>query len=168
MNSIVPIEIIATKIFVIRGKTVMVERDLAELYGVKTKRLNEQVRRNIKRFPNDFMFQLTKNEKEELVAICDRFNSLKHSTVLPHVFTQEGIAMLSSVLNSDRAIQVNIQIMRAFVQLRKIALTNRDLKRKVDEMERKYDKKFAIVFEAIKKLIEPPKQIEAIGFKATR
>lgn len=168
MTNIVSLEIIASKIFVIRGKTVMLERDLAELYGVKTKRLNEQVKRNIKRFQDDFMFQLTKNEKEELVAICDQFNSLKHSTVLPHAFTQEGIAMLSSVLNSDRAIQVNIQIMRAFVQLRRIALTNRDLKRKIDDMERSYDKKFVIVFEAIRKPLELPKQTQAIGFKVIR
>ena len=165
MNEIIPVEIIATKIFVIRGKTVMLERDLAELYGVKTKRLNEQVRRNAKRFPDDFMFQLTASEKEELVAICDRFASLKHSTVLPHAFTQEGVAMLSSVLNSERAIQVNIQIMRTFVQLRRMVLTNRDLKRKIEAMERKYDKQFSIVFEAIKRLIEPPNQIRAIGFR---
>ena len=165
MSEIIPVEIISTKLFVIRGKTVMLDRDLAELYGVKTKRLNEQVRRNAKRFPDDFMFQLTVSEKEELVAICDRFDSLKHSTVLPHAFTQEGIAMLSSVLNSERAIQVNIQIMRTFVQLRRMVLTNRDLKRKIEAMERKYDKQFSIIFEAIKRLIEPPKQIRTIGFR---
>jgi len=144
----------------------MLDRDLAQLYGVTTKRLNEQTRRNIKRFPEDFMFQLTKIEKDELVAICDRFNSMKHSTVQPQAFTEQGVAMLSGVLNSDRAIAVNIQIMRAFTQLRRMLLTNADLRRKIEEMEKKYDRQFAMVFQAIKQLLEPPpvKQKPPIGF----
>jgi len=146
---------------------VMLDRDLAQLYEVSTRRLNEQVKRNIKRFPDDFMLQLTKTEKDELVAICDRFNSMKHSTVLPYVFTEQGVAMLSGVLNSDRSIKVNIQIMRAFTQLRRMLLTNRGLRHKIEEIEKKYDQQFAIVFQAIKQLLEPPpeKEKKIIGFK---
>lgn len=168
MANLISIETVTSRIFVIRGKKVMLDRDLAFLYEVATKRLNEQVRRNIKRFPGDFMFRLTKTEKDRLVAICGRFNTMKHSTVLPYVFTEQGVAMLSGVLNSDRAIMVNIQIMRAFTQLRRMMLTNGDLRRKIEEMERKYDKQFAIVFQAIKQLLEPkpvrPKP--QIGFKS--
>ncbi len=155
MSDLISMEVITHKIFVIRGKKVMLDRDLAQLYGVTTKRLNEQVKRNIKRFPADFMFQLTKTEKNELVAICDRFNTMKHSTVLPYAFTEQGVAMLSGVLNSERAIMVNIQIMRAFTQLRRMLLTNTDLRRKIEAMEKKYDRQFAIVFEAIKQLLSP-------------
>jgi len=166
MADLIAPEIITNSIFIIRGKRVMLDRDLSGLYGVATKRLNEQVKRNVKRFPSDFMFQLTKREKDELVAICDRFNTMKHSTALPYAFTEQGVAMLSSVLNSERAIMVNIQIMRAFTQLRRMILTNHDLKHKIEEMERKYDKQFAIVFQAIKQLLEPSKQNErrVIGF----
>lgn len=167
MADLISIEVITSKIFVIRGKKVMLDRDLAQLYEVTTKRLNEQVKRNMKRFPEDFMLQLTRGEKAELVAICDRFNSMKHSTVLPYAFTEQGIAMLSGVLNSDRAIMVNIQIMRAFTQLRRMLLTNRDLRLKIEEMEKKYDRQFIIVFEAIKKLLEPQpiKLKPPIGFR---
>lgn len=151
----------------IRGKKVMLDRDLAQLYEVTTKRLNEQVKRNMKRFPEDFMLQLTRAEKAELVAICDRFNPLKHSTVLPYAFTEQGIAMLSGVLHSDRAIMVNIQIMRAFIQLKRMLLTNAGLRRKIEEMEKKYDKQFAMVFQAIKQFLEPPpvKEKKIIGFR---
>ena len=166
MAELISIEVITSKIFVIRGKKVLLDRDLAQLYEVTTRRLNEQVKRNIKRFPEDFMLRLTKSEKDELVAICDRFNSMKHSTTLPYVFTEQGIAMLSGVLNSNRAIMVNIQIMRAFTQLRRIFLTNKDLRHKIEKMEEKYDKQFAIVFKAIKQLLEPPsvKPKPPIGF----
>lgn len=156
MPDLISVEVITAKIFVIRGRKIMLDRDLARLYEVTTKRLNEQVKRNLKRFPEDFMFQLTKHEKDELVAICDRLKTLKHSTAQPYAFTEQGIAMLSGVLKSDRAISVNIQIMRAFTYLRRMLLTNRDIRRKIEEMERKYDKQFAIVFEAIKQLLEPP------------
>jgi hypothetical protein len=164
----ISVELITSKIFVIRGRRVMLDRDLAQLYDVTTRRLNEQVKRNIKRFPEDFMFQLTIREKNELVAICDRFNSMKHSSVLPHAFTEQGIAMLSGVLNSDRAIMVNIQIMRAFIQSKRMLLTNVGLRRKIEEMEKKYDKQFNVVFEAIKQLLAPPKAREKkmIGFHA--
>jgi ubiquinone biosynthesis protein Coq4 len=146
----------------------MLDRDLAELYNVPTKALNQAVKRNLKRFPLDFMFQLSKTEKNRLVTICDRFNSLKHSVTGPCVFTEQGVAMLSSVLNSERAIQVNIQIMRAFTQLRRIILSNQDLKRKIEEMEKKYDKQFNVVFEAIKQLLAPERKgnRRVIGFHA--
>jgi len=169
MTNQISVEIIATKILIVRGKRVMLDRDLALLYDVPTKRLNEQVRRNRERFPEDFMFQLTKGELDSLRSQNATLNEKesrrgKHVKYLPYVFTQEGIAMLSSVLNSDRAIKVNIQIMRAFVQLRQMLLANTDLRRKIEEMEKKYDQQFAIVFEAIKQLLEPPKQTQAIGF----
>ncbi len=164
MSDLISIQAITSKIFMIRGRKIMLDCDLALLYGVKTKRLNEQVKRNKKRFPEDFMFQLTLKEKKEVVAICDHFKFLKFSPHLPLAFTEQGVAMLSGVLNSNRAILVNIQIMRAFTQLRRMLLTNRDLRRKIEEMERRYNKQFAIVFEAIKQLLEPPKQTKAIGF----
>lgn len=166
MVNIISVDVITSKIFFIRGKKVMLDTDLALLYSVQTKRLNEQVRRNIKRFPEDFMFQLTPKEKEEVVAICDHLKFLKFSPHLPLAFTEQGVAMLSGVLNSDRAISANIQIMRAFTQLRRMLLTNVSLRRKIEEMEKKYDQQFNIVFEAIKKLLEPPaiKPKPPIGF----
>jgi len=113
------------------------------------------------------MLQLTKTEKDEPVAICDRFDSMKHSTVLPYAFTEQGVAMLSGILSSNRAIMVNIQIMRAFTQLRRMLLTDKDLRYKIEKMEKKYDKQFVIVFQAIKQLLEPPptKEKKIIGFR---
>ena len=144
----------------------MIDRDLAALYGVKTFRLNEQVKRNMKRFPEDFMFQLSDTEKQELIANCDRFKTLKHSTSNPYAFTEQGIAMLSSILHSDRAIEVNIQIMRTFVKLRELMLVHKDLREKIATMEKKYDYQFKMVFDAIKKLLDPPKRPhEPIGFR---
>ena len=113
MSSIIPVEVIAEKIFEIRSQKVMIDADLAKLYGVPTKRLNESVKRNAKRFPEDLMFQLSMQERDELVANCDRFTNMKHSSALPHAFTEVGVAMLSSVLNSETAIQINLQIIRA-------------------------------------------------------
>lgn len=163
--SLIAQENIEQTIFLIRGKKVMIDHDLAALYGVKTFRLNEQVKRNLKRFPEDFMFQLTNIEKNELIANCDRFKTLKHSTSNPHVFTEQGIAMLSSILNSDRAIEVNIQIMRTFVKLRELMLVHKDLRQKIEQLEHKYDAQFKIVFEAIRKIIAPPLQPKnPIGF----
>ena len=156
-------EVIAARIFEIRGRKVMVDRDLAVLYGVETRALNQAVRRNIDRFPEDFMFSLTRREIMNLSQIVIS-SKIKHAPNV-FVFTQEGVAMLSSVLNSKRAIQVNIEIMRAFVALRRIGLTYAVLKRKIEEMESKYDGQFIVVFEALKKLLEPPKQTRAIGFK---
>ena len=113
---------IESKILTIRGVKVMIDRDLAILYGVETKRLNESVKRNIGRFPSHYMFQLSRQEKQELVANCDRFRTLKHSSTLPYAFTEQGVAMLSSVLNSERAIKINIQIIDTFIALRRYAL----------------------------------------------
>ena len=142
----------------------MLDKDLALIYGVKTKRLNEQVMRNKKRFPDDFMFQLT-DEEANILRSQNATSKRGGRRYLPYIFTQEGVAMLSSVLSSERAIMVNIQIMRAFVQLRRMLLTNRDLKRKIEKMERKYDKQFAVVFQAIKQLLKPPAQEKRkIGF----
>ena len=156
-------------IFLIRGKKIMIDRDLAVLYSVKTFRLNEQVKRNMKRFPDDFMFQLSENEKKELIANCDRFRALKHSTSNPYAFTEQGIAMLSSILNSDRAVEVNIQIMRTFLKLRELMLVHKDLREQIETMEKKYDYQFKVVFNAIKKLLEPPdKSKNPIGFRPLR
>ena len=121
------ISVIQNKILVIRNQQVMIDRDIAELYGVETKVLNQAVKRNIERFPEDFMFVLNKVEKNELVTNCDRFNKLKHSTVLPYAFTEQGVAMLSSVLKSKEAVDVNIRIMRAFVQMRHFLQNNAEI-----------------------------------------
>jgi hypothetical protein len=158
MEELIPAEIIEKKIYLIRSHKVMLDSDLAELYGVETKRLNEQVRRNPKRFPDDFMFQLTEEEAESLRS---HFATLKngrgkHRKYLPYAFTEQGVAMLSSVLNSDRSIEVNVQIMRAFVKLRELMATHKDLARKLADMEKKYDSQFKVVFDAIRQLMAPP------------
>jgi hypothetical protein len=134
----------------------MVDADLARLYGVTTKRLNEQVKRNRDRFPEDFMFQLTAEEKAEVVANCDHLQRLKFSPAPPYVFTEHGAVMLANVLNSPVAVRASIQVVRAFVKLRQILATHAELARKVAEMEKKYDEQSRVVFAAIKKLMEPP------------
>ncbi|EKD27672.1 MAG: hypothetical protein ACD_79C00642G0001 [uncultured bacterium] len=143
----------------------MLDMDLAELYNVTTGNLNKAVKRNIKRFPNDFMFQLTKQEFKDLIF---QFGISKRGgrRNLPFAFTEQGVAMLSSVLNSERAILVNIQIMRIFTKLREMLASHIDLKRKIESMEKKYDKQFQIVFDAIKELLEPvsKKPKKEIGF----
>jgi len=152
-KGLVPIDLIQSKIIILRDEKVMIDRDLAELYGVSTKALNQAATRNRKRFPPDFMFRLFSQEKEELVTNCDRFHTLKHSTVMPRAFTEQGVAMLSSVLNSDRAIEVNIAIMRAFVQLRKISSSQTQLARKLQEIEARledHDESIGAIFEAIR------------------
>jgi len=167
MDSTIVAGTISAIIFEIRGKKVILDRDLALLYGVSTKALNQAVKRNIARFPSDFMFVLSKREFLKLVTICDRFESSKHSTALAHAFTEQGVAMLSSVLNSERAIQVNIQIMRAFTNLRRFFLTNQDLRKRLEAMEQKYDKQFALVFRAMSQLLEEAREPrKIIGFKA--
>ena len=126
-------------IFVVREQKVIIDRDIAKLYGVPTKALNQAVKRNTKRFPDEFVIQLTNKEKNELVTLCDRFNSLKHSSVNPYAFTEHGVAMLSSVLNSEKAVQVNIAIIRTFIKLRQLIDTNREVAQKISQLERKYD-----------------------------
>lgn len=164
-KQIIPIELIEKSIFIIRSEKIMLDRDLAELYQVTTKALNQAVKRNLERFPSEFMFQLNKKEKDELVTNCDRLGTLKHSTSLPYAFTEQGVAMLSSILKSKRAIQVNIQIMKTFVQLRRMYLNNEELADKINELEKKYDKQFKLVFDALRALIttESPSK-RKIGF----
>jgi len=143
----------------------MIDYDLAKLYEVPTKVLNQSVKRNVKRFPEDFMFKLTKKEKEEVVTNCDHLKALKFSPQLPYAFTEQGVAMLSSVLNSERAIYVNIQIMRTFTKLKSLLATHKDLQKKIEEMEKKYDQQFRVVFDAIRALITPPEtKRKKIGF----
>ena len=166
MKSIIPAERIEQKIYFIRSQKVMFDSDLAELYGVETKQLKRQVRRNIRRFPDDFMFEMTRDEYREYLR-CQNGTLKKgqHSKYLPYAFTENGVAMLSTVLNSERAIDVNIQIMRTFTKLRTMLATHADLKRKIESMEQKYDKQFKVVFNVIKKLLEePPKDTKKIGF----
>ena len=158
-KSIVPAEGITNKILILRDEKVLLDRDLAELYGVETRVLNQAVSRNIGRFPDDFMFELS---REEIRSISQNVTSsnIKFSKRV-RAFTEQGVAMLSSVLNSDRAITVNIEIMRAFVKLREILSTHKELKRKLLALEKKYDEQFQIVFEAIKALmIHPVKYLE--------
>jgi hypothetical protein len=165
MSEIIPQEVVENKILFIRGKKVMLDKDLAALYGVETKALNQAVKRNFSRFPEDFMFQLSKAEKNELVTNCDRFRRLKHSTFTPYAFTEQGVAMLSSVLKGELAVQVNIAIMRAFVKLREMLSTHKELRQKIEGIEKKYDHQFKVVFEVIKQLLESPKkQKRQIGF----
>jgi len=144
----------------------MLDRDLAELYGVEVKQLKRSVRRNIDRFPSDFMFMLSKKELENWRCQFGTSNNIRMGLrYSPMAFTEQGVAMLSSVLNSKRAIQVNIQIMRAFTKLRTMLLTHEDLKRKIEDMEDKYDEQFRIVFQAIKQLLqEDDKPKRKIGF----
>jgi len=162
------VEIIASKILVIRGKKVMLDQDLAKLYGVPTKVLNQAVKRNIGRFPEDFMFRLTEIEKEEVVTICDHLKALRFSYQLPHAFTEQGVAMLSSVLNSERAIKVNIQIMRAFVRSRYILSGYKELEIKLKELENKiqeHDVDIRDIFEVIRQLMCLPDERKRItGF----
>lgn len=166
MDAIVPVEVIEGKIYLIRGQKVMLDSDLAELYGVEVKRLKRQVRRNITRFPEDFMFELWKEEYDSLRSHFGTLKRGEHVKYLPYAFTEQGVAMLSSVLNSERAIHVNIAIMRAFVKLREILATHKDLARKLEEMEKKYDAQFKVVFDAIRKLMAPPPEPKKrkIGF----
>ncbi|MBU0687575.1 MAG: ORF6N domain-containing protein [Candidatus Margulisbacteria bacterium] len=165
MNTLMPMETIEKKIFLIRGKKVMLDRDLADLYKIETAQLKRQIKRNIDRFPSDFMFIL--NQQEVEMMVCQNgIPSKKHfGGAKPYVFTEHGILMLSSVLNSKRAIQVNIQIMRIFNKLRQLLLRHEHLNKKIEELEQKYDKQFKIVFDALREIIMPPeKPKKKIGF----
>jgi len=157
-KNVLPVEVIANKIYLIRGQKVMLDRDLAQLYGVTTGNLNKAVNRNIERFPSDFMFKLTVKEFENLIFHSGR-SSWGGTRKLPRVFTEQGVAMLSSVLRSKRAIAVNIQIMRVFSRLKQLALSHSELLRKVENLERKFDDhdgKIVLIFETLKKLLMPP------------
>ena len=166
--ALVPLERIERAILLVRGHKVMLDADLAALYGVATKALVQAVKRNIARFPDDFMFQLTKEEFDDLRSQNVTSSSWGGRRHRPYAFTEQGVAMLSSVLRSDRAIHVNIQIMRTFVRLRRLLASHEELARKLDALERKYDQQFKVVFDAIRQMMAPrdPKPRRRIGFSA--
>ena len=149
-----------------RGHKVLIDADLAELYGVPTKRLNEQVKRNAGRFPEDFSFQLSSAEKEEVVANCDHLARLKFSPALPYAFTDHGAIMAANVLNSSRAVEMSVHVVRAFVRLREMIASHKELAKRLDELEARYDRQFKVVFDAIRELMTPldPKPKRKIGF----
>ena len=168
MKDLIPTERIEQAIFLIRGQKIILDKDLAALYGVSTKNLNKAVSRNLDRFPDDFMFQL---DLQEVINLKFQFgtSSWGGTRKPPRAFTEQGVAMLSSVLNSKRAVQVNIEIMRAFVKLRELIASNKDLAKRLDELEKKYDSQFKVVFDAIRELmtpIEPPPKPRRIGFRS--
>jgi phage regulator Rha-like protein len=168
MKEIILVEFVESKIYLIRGHRVMLDSDLAELYEVETRTLVQAVKRNINRFPPDFMFQLN---FQDVAALRSQTVTLKkgrgkHRKYASYVFTENGVAMLSSVLNSERAVQVNIAIMRVFVKLREMIASNKDLAKRLDDLEKKYDAQFRVVFDAIRELMRPPeKPKRKIGFK---
>ena len=169
-KSVLPVERIEHAIYFIRGQKVMLSTDLAVLYGVEPRALVQAVKRNIGRFPSDFMFQLDKEELDLLKSQNVISNPIGRGGIrraTPYAFTEQGVAMLSSVLNSEQAVQVNIEIMRAFVRLREILSTHKDLARKLNTLEKKYDSQFAMVFKAIRELMEPPEKgkKKKIGFR---
>ena len=170
-NDLIALDVLKQRIFTIRGKRVMLDRDLAELYEVETKKLNQAVKRNIKRFPDDFMFKLNEDELKELVTICDHLQNLKYSYQMPYAFTEHGVAMLSSILKSDKAIEINIQIMRAFIALRQLALENQEISKRLTDIEnyliahaKENKTDFKQVYEMIGLLMDRTKPV-SIGFK---
>ena len=167
-KNVVSVEIIQSKIYLIRGHKVMFDKDLAELYGVETKRFNEQVKRNAQRFPEDFMFQLTFQEYKNLRSQFAT-SSWGGRRYMPLVFTEQGVAMLSSVINSDRAIEVNIQIMRVFVRLKELVMSHKDLARKIEDLERKFgdhDAKIIHLFNEIRRLLAMSEPLD--NYKRTK
>jgi hypothetical protein len=169
MSGLVPVERIEKRILLLRGQKVMLDKDLAELYGVKIKVFNQAVKRNAIRFPSDFMFQLTREEDAPLRSqiVTLKPGRGRHRKYLPYAFTEQGVAMLSSVLKSERAIQVNVEIMRTFVRLREWMASHKNLARKLELMEKKYDAQFRVVFDAIRQLKAAPEpRDKKIGFRA--
>ena len=174
-EELIPIQ---NRIYTIRGKRVMLDSDLAELYEVEAKRLNEAVKRNLRRFPDDFMFRLTKDELSEVVANCDHLQKLKYRPTMPYAFTEQGVAMLATVLNSQKAIDVNIQIMRVFIQLRSYVLSNETLSEQIVELRKllmlhienndykfsEHDNAIRRIIQALNNLIEHPPKTKTIGF----
>ncbi len=168
-NSIVPGAFISSRIYAIRSTRVMLDADLASLYGVSTSSLNRAVLRNLERFPEDFMFRLKPRETDALTCQSGISNQQSRGgrRYLPYAFTEQGVAMLSSVLRSQRAVRVNVAIMRAFVQVRRAIATHEELRKKIEQMERRYDGKFEIVFSAIKQMLGPSERPKGgIGFHA--
>ena len=168
-KAVVRVGRIQQRILLIRGQKVIVDADLAEAYGVPTRRLNEQVRRNVNRFPDDFMFQLTREEKAEVIANCDHLENLKFSKAMPLVFTEHGAIMAASVLNAPKAVEVSVFVVRAFVQLREVLAGHKELAHKIALLERKlgdHDDQILVLVEAIKQLMDPkpPPKTRQIGF----
>jgi len=177
-QAIIPAQLIENKIFVIRGQKVMIDKDLAELYGVKTMVLNQAVKRNMDRFPPEFMFQLNDIEKNELITNCDRFKNLKHSAFNSYAFNEHGVAMISSVLKSKLAVAINIQIIKTFVKLREMALAHKESAIQLNELEQRFiiytkentleqqeqNKKINEIFQCLQYLIEIHKPLK-VGFK---
>jgi hypothetical protein len=168
-KTIVPVGFIEHRIFIIRGLKVMLDRDLADLYGVETKYLNRQVKRNRERFPHEFVFQITKTERNELVTNWHRFESLKHSSSLPYAFSEHGVAMLATVIKSPKAVKMSILIVKAFVRLRDILSSHKELAEKLQLLEKKidrHDEEIQAIVEAIHQLLQPPeKPKNPIGFR---
>jgi len=166
----IPIERVEQAIVLVRGEKVMLDADLAKLYGVTTKRLNEQIKRNRERFPDDFMFQLTREEAESLRHSRSQNATLKRGQnikYLPYAFTEHGAIMAANVLNSKRAVQASVAVVRVFIRLRQMLASNADLAQKLEELERKYDRQFKVVFDAIRQLMTPPEpKRKQIGFHA--
>ncbi len=157
--AIIPVEQVEQRILLVRGRKVIIDADLAQFYGVTTKRLNEQVKRNKDRFPEDFIFQLTAEEKAEVVANCDHLASLKFSPSLPNAFTEHGAIMAAGVLNSERAVELSVFVVRAFVRLRELLATNKELAVKLAELERRlesHDESIQTLVEALRQLMAPP------------
>jgi phage regulator Rha-like protein len=166
--SVIPSQKIDRAIIILRNQQVMIDTDLALVYGVTTGILNQAVKRNLERFPKEFMFQITAQEKEMIVENCEHLQHLKFAPKLPFAFTEHGTIMLSSVLKTPTAVKASIQVVKAFVQLREILNTHKDLAKKLEEMESKYDKQFRVVFDAIRQLmnpIEPAENRKPIGYK---
>ena len=166
-----PTEKIDRAILFLRGQKIMLDSDLAEIYGVKTSRLNEQVKRNKDRFPNDFMFQLSDSEKQEVIANCDHLEKLKFSRTNPYAFTEHGTIMLANVLKTSTAVETSVLIVRAFVKLRELLSTHKELERKILELESNYDQQFKLIFKAIRELMQQEqldKNRPMIGFKVEK
>jgi hypothetical protein len=166
---VISIESIEQRIFIIRNQKIILDADLAQLYGVTTKRLKEQVKRNRNRFPEDFMFQLSMEEGKSVLALRSQIATLKrgrHLKYAPYAFTEHGAVMVANVLNSPVAVYASIQVVRAFIKLREIAVTHKDLVRKLEQMEKKYNRQFKVVFDAIRELMAPPVSTprQQIGF----
>ena len=161
-----PAPSVERRILSIRGQRVMLDADLASLYGVSTRALNQAVKRNRERFPEDFMFRLTEAEKAEVITNCDHLRPLRFSPSLPHAFTEHGAIMLASLLNTRIAVQASVQVVRAFVRLREILATHKDLARELRELEKKYDAQLKVVFDTIRALMVPPEKARrSIGFQ---
>jgi hypothetical protein len=157
---------IETRILLLRDQRVMLDADLAAIYGVSTRVLNQAVKRNRDRFPEDFMFRLTEAEKVKVITVCDHLRPLRFSPSLPHAFTEHGAIMLASVLNTPTAVQASVHVVRAFVRLREVLANHKGLARRLEELEKKYDAQFKVVFEAIRQLMAPPtKPRRSIGFR---